>query len=255
MIRFVKKLIGKSKTVRWLYFKFMFILQVFIHTLGDLKALRLFLLVLPYTMVGYPRIKNVYDLARKVSQRGLKGAFVECGVWKGGAAGVMGYVAEKEGKGRQIWLFDSFEGLPEPTKQDGDIAIRYSAGRSSGNLLSIGECVGELGDVQRLFLSVLGINGENIHIEQGWFQETLEKKRDALGPIAILRLDADWYESTKVALENLYDNVVAGGYVIIDDYGHWEGCKKAVDEFLSLRGIPVTLRRIDYTGYYFQKPL
>ena len=78
--------------------------------------------------------------------------------------------------------------------------------------------------------------------------------KSAIGPIAILRLDADWYESTKCALENLYDNVVSGGYIVIDDYMYWEGCRKAVDEFLAKKDFNANLHKIDYKGVYFQKP-
>lgn len=230
-----------------------FFFHLFCRDLFNFGKLLLFLKLYSYTMAGYKRLSNAYELAREAEKKQLQGAFVECGVWKGGAAGAMGYVAEKEGKNRQIWLFDSFEGLPEPTKEDGTIARSYAKGRDSGNLASIGECVGPLEDVKRLFLSVLDLNGENVHIEKGWFQETLPQARQKVGPIAILRLDADWYESTRVILENLYDNVVPGGYVIIDDYGHWEGCRKAVDEFMAKRNIQAKLKQIDYTGFYFIK--
>lgn len=250
----IKRQLGKSKTVRWLYFKFLFVFHVFLDNLLHWERLFLFLRVLPYTMVGYPRIKNVYETAQEAVKKGISGAFVECGVWKGGAAGVLGFVAQKENRGRQLWLFDSFEGLPEPTAADGSLAQSYAGGKTAGNLVSIGQCVGLLEDVRRLFLSVLKLRGEDVHIEKGWFQDTLPGAKARIGLIAVLRLDADWYESTKVALEQLYDNVVLGGYVIIDDYGHWEGCRKAVHEFLDKRNIKVDIKQIDYTGVYFEKP-
>lgn len=230
-----------------------FLAQLFLRDFSRPEKLQLFLRVMPYTMVGYKRLSNVHQLAERAQKDGLQGAFVECGVWKGGAAGVMGYMAEKESRSRPVWLFDSFEGLPEPSGKDGELAKVYAAGKDSGQLSSIGQCVGPLEDVKKLFLSVLRLKGDNVHIEKGWFQDTLPRARERVGGIAILRLDGDWYESTKVTLENLYDNVVQGGYVIIDDYGHWEGCKRAVDEFLRDRGIKVDLKKIDYTGVYFQK--
>ncbi len=204
-------------------------------------------------MVEYERVANVYEIARLVEKKSLKGAFVECGVWKGGTTGVMAYVADKANSKRKVWLFDSFEGLPEPTLEDGLLAKTYSGERNSGKLVSIQKCVGALEDVKKLFFSVLKLNPENIYIGKGWFQDTLPKEKQNVGPIALLRLDADWYESTKCALDNLYDNVVPGGYVLIDDYGHWEGCKKAVDEFLAKRNIVANLQKIDYAGVYFQK--
>ena len=204
-------------------------------------------------MAGYKRLSNAYELALLAEKKGLQGAFVECGVWKGGSIGIMAYIADRAKSNRKIWLFDSFEGLPEPTKEDGQGAKIYSGEKDSGKLVSIEKCVGPLEDVKKLFFSVLKLHSENIYIGKGWFQDTLSRKKVDVGPIAILRLDADWYESTKCVLDNLYDNVVQRGYVIVDDYGHWEGCKKAVDEFFAKRNLKVELRQIDYTGFYFIK--
>ncbi len=204
-------------------------------------------------MVSYERLKNAYELAEDIEKRKIAGAFVECGVWKGGAAAVMAAAAIKKGEKRQLWLFDSFEGLPEPTPQDGMRAKEYAGGRTSGTLASIGKCVGPLQDVQQLFFHKLRLPGDTVHIEQGWFQDTLAVAKERVGSIALLRMDADWYESTKCILENLFDNVVAGGYVIIDDYYCWEGCKKAVDEFLARRNIHPRIVRVDREGAYFQK--
>lgn len=254
MLSFLKNILRRSATVRRIYARLEFFVSVVIKDITNPARAALFWRVMPYTMVGYDCVRNVYDLSSTTVRRNVQGAFVECGVWKGGAAGVMGYVADKEGKGRQVWLFDSFEGLPEPTEADGIEARSYAGDRASGDLSSIGRCVGPLEDVKRLFLSVLKLRGTNVHIEQGWFQNTLSAARSSIGLIAVLRLDADWYESTKCALENLYDLVVPGGYVILDDYGHWEGCRKAVDEFLEVRGLEVAMRPIDAFAVYFQKP-
>lgn len=249
---YLKNLIGKSKAIRGFYYWTFFLKAAVLNDLLRPDKLILFFKVLPYTMVSYERLSNAYELAEKAEKEGVKGAFVECGVWKGGTIGVMAYSAAKARSSRQIWLFDSFEGLPEPTKQDGETAIIYSSDRKSGSLVSIGRCVGLLEDVKRLFVSILHLKGDNIQIEKGWFQDTLPEAKERVGPIAILRLDADWYESTKCILENLYENVVSGGYVIIDDYGHWEGCKKAVDEFFEKRNVSLALKTIDDTGVYFQ---
>lgn len=236
-----------------LYYSLDFIKKDFLQNLFSIPKFLLFLRVRSYTMVSYERLSNAYELAQAVEAQKLPGAFVECGVWKGGSVSLMAYVAEKAQSGRDIWLFDSFEGLPEPTPEDGKVAADYSSSRQSGNLVSIGKCVGPLEDVRRLFFSVLKLRGKNIHIEKGWFQHTLPEARKRMGNIAILRMDADWYESTKCILENLFDSVVPEGYVIIDDYGHWEGCKKAVDEFLRQRGVAANFKNIDDTGVYFQK--
>ncbi|OHA67371.1 MAG: hypothetical protein A3C04_01810 [Candidatus Wildermuthbacteria bacterium RIFCSPHIGHO2_02_FULL_45_25] len=204
-------------------------------------------------MGSYERLENAFELARNIERERKEGAFVECGVWKGGCIGAMASVAHQADSHRHIWLFDSFEGLPEPSSQDGSVAERYSKGKALGALRSIQKCVGPLQDVNKLFFSILGLKKEYIHIEKGWLQHTLPLAKKNIGSIAILRIDVDWYESTKCVLDLLYDQVVPGGYVIIDDYGHWEGCKKAVDEFMQKRSIRVPLQWIDYTGVYFVK--
>lgn len=215
---------------------------------------RLLQAVAPYTMVGPERLANVYEMAQRAEATGLDGAFVECGVWRGGCVAIMAQVAERAGHGRKTWLFDSFEGLPEPDERDGAEAHQYAAGRMGGALKPIDQCVAPMTAVHELLFERLGLDPAPIEIVKGWFQDTLPEARARIGPIALLRLDGDWYESTRVCFEALYDQVVPGGIVIIDDYGHWEGCRKATDEFMAARGIQAPLIAIDYTGRYFIKP-
>lgn len=217
------------------------------------KKVKLLALAYPYTMVGYKRLSNAYELAKKASNDKIGGAFVECGVWKGGCSAVMAFVADKEGAGRKMWLFDSFEGLPEPTPEDGKMAKDYASDRATGGLKSIDKCVGPLEEVKKIFFEILEIDPKNAVIKKGWFQDTLPESKAEIGPISVLRLDGDWYESTKCCLDNLYDLVTKGGYVIIDDYGHWEGSRKAVDEFFKKKHLNPSLVNIDYTGVYFRK--
>lgn len=220
----------------------------------DLEKLWLFKKVYPYTMSSYQRLSNVYELSKKIEAENIQGAFVECGVWRGGCAAIMAYMAKKALSLRKTWLFDSFEGLPEPTKEDGAIAKDYAENKVEGNLETINKCVGPLEDVKKIFFQILKIDPKNVVIEKGWFQNTLPIAKAKIGKIAMLRLDGDWYESTKCCLDNLYDNVIVGGYIIIDDYGHWEGAKKALEEFFWHKNIKPDLIKIDYTGVYFQKP-
>jgi len=202
-----------------------------IATAGDPQKRRTLKLIAPYTMVGLRRLVNAWDLVKRADTAGLPGAIVECGVYKGGSAGVMAAASPA----RTIWLFDSFKGLPEPTAPDGPKARAFAGGRSTGALRPIDQCVGPLDCVHELFFEVLGLERSRVEIRAGWFQETLPRACRDIGPIAVLRLDGDWYESTRVCLEHLHDLVVPGGFVIIDDYGYWEGCRCAVDEFLALR--------------------
>lgn len=234
--------------------KVIFYLKVTLKNLRDPEKILLFFKAYPFTMVSYEAMSNVYDLAKKVEKEKMGGAFVECGVWKGGCIAIMAAVAKKAGSGRKIWLFDSFEGLPEPTKDDGEKAKDYALGKMSGKLSTIEKCVGPLEDVKKIFFKILSINPADVVVEKGWFQDTLKAARNKIGSISILRLDGDWYESTKCCLEDLYSIVIPGGYVIIDDYIYWEGSKKAVDEFMAKNNIKAELVNIDYTAVYFKKP-
>jgi hypothetical protein len=224
-------------------------LRLYRASAGDARKLQAVHFVQPYTMVGFERLMNAYDLARRAEEKRLPGAIVECGVFKGGSAAVMTMAASPE---RKIWLFDSFEGLPEPTAEDGEKAVEYSGHRTSGALEPIGQCVGPLDVVKELFFDKMHVDPARVEIRKGWFQETLPTARHELGPIAVLRLDGDWYDSTKVCLENLYGLVVSGGFVIIDDYGYWEGCRRAVDEFLAARQLSVTLNVVDDSGVWWE---
>lgn len=210
--------------------------------------------VFPYSMCGYKRLANVYDLATRAEEEHIAGAFVECGVWKGGCIGLMASVSRDFGSNRKIVLFDSFEGLPEPTDRDGEDAHSYAGGRTLGKMESIGRCVGPLDTVKELFFERLGIDQSNVEFRQGWFNDTVPGSGASIGSIAILRLDGDWYESTKVCLEGLYEQVVPGGFVILDDYRFWDGCRRAVDEFLARGNVRVNLRHIDFASSYFRKP-
>lgn len=203
-----------------------------------------------HSMCSFERLATLWQQVVYLDRCGVEGSLVECGTWRGGAVGMMGLAHMRSGSAptRRLHLFDSFEGLPEPTAADGAKAITYSKGRSSGALDSIGACEAPLEDNRRLLETVIGYPTALTTYHVGWFQETVPRDAPDLGSIALLRLDGDWYESTAVCLEHLYPLVVTGGVVVVDDYGHWEGCRRAVDEFLSAREEPILLNHIDYTG-------
>ena len=160
---------------------------------------------------------------------------------------------------RAIHLFDSFEGIPEPRAGvDGSAAeefARKAGGGVSGALKALPDQYGGVGTVevvQSLLHDQIGYPREHSHYHVGWFQDTVPLASD-VGPIAILRLDGDWYDSTIVCLRHLYDKVVPGGFVIVDDYGAYEGCRKAVDEFVAGLAAPVFLSHLDRWGRYWIK--
>jgi len=253
-IQQLKNLIKKNSSLLKVYKKVKFMKELPLRDLTNFGRLSLFRKIYPYTMVDAKRLSNIHDLAEAAEKGKLKGVFAECGVWRGGCAAIMASVSKKAQSSRKIWLFDSFEGLPEPTTKDGQVAKDYAQNRAGGKLKTINKCVGPLDDAKEIFFNVLKIDPNNVVIKKGWFQDTLPVAKKEIGPIAILRLDGDWYESTKICLDNLYDNVTSGGYVVVDDYGHWEGCKKAIDEFIAGRKIKTDLIKIDYAGIYFKKP-
>ena len=236
---------------RFFYWRFLYPIHQRIETRrkagGDRDKLRAVKLVEPYTMVGPGRLMSAYDAVRTVDRENVEGAIVECGVFKGGTSAVMTMAAAPH---RRIWMFDSFEGLPEPGALDGEKAFEYAGHRSSGALTPIDQCVGPLETVEKLFFEILHIDPRRVFIRKGWFQDTLPIAKNEIGPIAILRLDGDWYDSTKVCLDNLYDLVAPGGFVLIDDYGYWEGARKAVDEFRESRGITAVLEHIDESALW-----
>ncbi len=197
--------------------------------------------VRPHTMCGAARLRGLYRAVQHVVAHGIPGCLVECGAARGGSAGLMGLTLQRLGASRPLWVFDTFAGLPAPTEADGDPAVTEPW---------TGGCAGSLGEVEALF-ERLGIRAQ-AHLVKGLFQDTLPAAD--VGPIALLHIDGDWYESVRTCLEHLYDRVSPGGIIQLDDYGHWPGARKAVDEFRERRGITASLRWLDYTGRQFVKP-
>jgi hypothetical protein len=225
--------------------------------MANLLSLRrnlLFARVITRTLVAYDRLLNTYELARRVERDQVPGAYVECGVWRGGAAALLALLARREGKGRATHLFDSFQGLPSPTLHDG--AAPRTAGETAErtDLKPVGLYVATRDDVSRFLFGGLHLDPRRVLLHEGWFQHTMPALRDQVKPIALLRIDADWYESVKACLEGLYDNVAEGGYVILDDFGSYPGCRRAFEEFREERGLRVVLHRIDAHGVWFRKP-
>jgi O-methyltransferase len=230
----------------------------------DLRRLRAIARVVRNTMVSGPRLINAYECTRIIERDKLPGAIVECGVCHGGCIGLMALASRRYGDGTRILhLFDSFRGLPQPSRHDSDVVDAFRAahpdvepddGRNAAHLQPISVCVGPSAENVRSFLVVdLQVDRPQVVIHEGWFQETAPEAAGRIGPIALLRLDGDLYESTRVCLDHLYDNVVRGGFIIIDDYGTFAGCRKAVDEFFARRGLTVELIDIDGHGVYMRR--
>lgn len=189
---------------------------------------------------------------------------METATYTGGASvyGLRALQRLRQGKAlRGYWGFDSFEGMPSPSKNDGNQGSFWIYGKSMAEA-GIGESGALTGhnankaDYEEClsYLQETGYPNEHIHLIKGWFQETLKATKADIGPIAVLRMDGDFYESTKVVFEELYDQVVAGGAVIIDDYGSFQGCRKATEEFFSIRHIQPHIVYVEHGIRYFIKP-
>ncbi len=204
--------------------------------------------VQPFTMTSVERINAVCEAVRYIVKYEIPGAFVECGVWRGGSAMAAARTFMECGDTeRSIVLFDTFEGMTPPREIDRDIEGQAAAGllESEERETSLVWAYATIDEV-RDNLAGIGYPMERVRLVQGPVETTIPSQ--APSTVAILRLDTDWYESTKHELEHLVDRVSPGGVLIIDDYGHWEGARRAVDEFLAHRDRPVLLNRIDYTG-------
>lgn len=178
------------------------------------------------------------------SLRAASGCVVECGVWRGGMAAAM---AEVLGPDRQYYLLDSFEGLPPAEPIDGPSALAWQANPEGP--LYFGNCAAERG----LADEAMQRSGAPCYtLVQGWFKDTLPGFTPD-EPILVLRLDADWYSSTMACLTHLYSRVRDGGVVIIDDYLIWEGCARAVHDFLSRQALPDAIRQTARGVTYIKK--
>jgi O-methyltransferase len=199
------------------------------------------------TMLSKERFRNAFNLARIVDIRKIPGAIVECGVWKGGCSSSMLLAVQQTGSDRALWAFDSFEGLPRPGEKDGACAFEKSDEWGGKG------CEATEADFRETLFKIAGLKDKNVHIRKGWFKDTLPPAIHEVGPISILRLDGDWYESVLIGLECFYDLVVPGGYILIDDYGYWEGAQKATDEFRARFGIRSPLITTDHDERYWIK--
>jgi hypothetical protein len=207
--------------------------------------------VLPFTQTSPERVAAVCAATEHVVAAGIPGAIVECGVWRGGSMMAVALTLRRLGAAdRDLHLFDTFAGMTRPTDADRDFA---------GNPVMPGwahhqegppdPCAVSLDEVREA-LAATGYDPKRLHFVEGPVEETLPDR--APGRIALLRLDTDWYESTRHELVHLYPRLEAGGVLIIDDYGHFEGARRATDEYFAAD--PVLLARIDYTGRIAVKP-
>lgn len=205
--------------------------------------------VRPYTATPPERVLALCEAVRYVVSNGIPGDFVECGVWRGGSMMAAAYTLMECGdSSRHLYLYDTFEGVvapgPEDTELDGTpaekIFLRDAYRRNDSGWRAVPEA--EVRDA----LWSTGYPRHHVHLVKGRVEDTLPG--EAPSRIAVLRLDTDWYVSTRHELTCLYPRLVPGGVVLVDDYGHWRGARKAVDEYLATQVPRPLLNRIDYSA-------
>lgn len=195
------------------------------------------------TMTGAPKLEALIDAVRYVVRQQIPGEVVECGVWRGGSMQAVALTLLEQGDtSRELHLFDTFEGMPPPSGDD--TRTRLGETVSAEEMLASSEkgsklwAIADLEDVRR-GMAETGYPAERIHYHPGLVEDTTPGQ--APESIALLRLDTDWYASTKHELENLYDRLSPGGVLILDDYGDWDGARKATEEWLAATGEPLFL--------------
>lgn len=211
--------------------------------------------VRPFTMTRGQKLWCLIDGVRYVIEAGVVGDFVECGVWRGGSVMAMALkLNDLRVADRRIWLYDTFTGMTEPTTKD----VAADTGITASDMLNSTPtadgnnvwCIADIDDVRRNVSSTKYPMSQFVFV-QGDVSVTLEDS--VPDSIALLRLDTDWYESTRRCLEVLYPKLSIGGVCILDDYGHWQGAREAVDEYFARQSHRPYMHPIDYSGRVFVK--
>ncbi|MFH0883264.1 MAG: CmcI family methyltransferase [bacterium] len=217
-------------------------------SMGDSSFREVYRAVRPYTMLSEARLHSLYTNARRICEDNISGNFVECGVAGGGATALLAWVAKKFSTvPRWVYAFDSYEGMPAPGDFD-----THQGQKAQDSGWGEGTCAAPIDSVREISRK-LGVD-DLVKPVKGYFEQTLPEWQNRVGMIALLHADGDWYGSTKSIFDSLYERISDDGIVQVDDYGHWEGARKAVDEFFSNRNAIPEVHKIDYTGVWFVKP-
>lgn len=212
----------------------------------DMEVIRV---VESYTMTSPERLYALIQAVRYIEGNGIPGDIVECGVWKGGSMMLVAKVLMSLGNmNRNLWLFDTYTGMPRPGEVDvspteGGALDLFSAKQTGNNTSNW--CYAPLAEVQKAMYGT-GYATSKIHFVQGLVEDTIP--REAPARLAILRLDTDWYSSTRHELVHLFPRLSKGGVLIVDDYGHWMGARMATDEYFTEHRLHLLLTRVDSTG-------
>jgi O-methyltransferase len=194
-----------------------------------------------YSLVTPLNLFFLAELVERLGRLGIEGDIVECGVYRGGSAAVLGWwMMQQPSSMRKLWLFDSFAGMPKAGEQDGELSHKLE-----------GDYVGSE-ELTRQLLERVGVLDERYEIVTGFFADTFSGLTPP--PTALLHVDCDFYEPVKLTLEKFFPTMPPGGFVVLNDYGIFRGARQATDEFLAANGIDVEPVAIDPTASFFQKP-
>jgi glycosyltransferase involved in cell wall biosynthesis/ubiquinone/menaquinone biosynthesis C-methylase UbiE len=204
--------------------------------------------VRPFTRLNFKRAKSLYTLALRICQENIPGNFVECGVAAGGSTMLLALVVQKHSKiPRKVFAFDTFTGMPDPGEADAANGVPADdTGWGTGTCAAPEEFV-------QAKCRQLGV-GDLVETRKGLFDATLPKHRSEIGQVALLHMDADWYSSTMTILDNLFDQLNDRALIQIDDYGAWDGCKKAILDYSTQHDLFFDVHDIDGTGVWCTKP-
>lgn len=206
-----------------------------------------------YTLTSDERVMALVEAVRYLVRADVPGAFVECGVWRGGSAMAMALTLMDLGVvDRDLYLFDTFTHMPFPGDEDVDLHGIAAADIYDDAVAAEAFRYLPYEEVRRVVAGT-GYPAERLHFVQGMVEDTIPAQ--APGDIALCRLDTDWYASTAHEMEHLWPTISPGGVLLVDDYGQFMGAKKAVDEYVAAHELPVLLNRIDFSGRLVVKPL
>ena len=250
-MQLIKKII--NKTLKLFNLRLSKIEDNFIFPAGTEKKIIEFINISnQFSMTGHLRMYILSEAIKYSKINKLEGDFVECGIWRGGNILLYKFLNDYYLLNKSIFGYDTFEGMTEPEKVDVDYkghdALQtLNDFKKDENTINI-HCYSSIESVSKNILKYKNL--ENVHLIKGPVEKTLLDEKNLPKKISILRLDTDWYRSTKVELEILYPRLVSGGILIIDDYGHWQGARRAVDEFFNKKK---WLHYVDYTCRYLIK--
>lgn len=205
------------------------------------KFIKIYNLCKQFTMTSKARMHALFGAVEHIVRLDIPGDFVECGVWKGGSSMLVALaLMELNERSRKIYLYDTFKGMPKPTDDDYRVGDRSALAK---NQWKKEWCFSPLSEVKKN-MALTRYPKSKLMFIKGKVEKTIPNTTPS--QIALLRLDTDWYESTRHELIHLFPLVSKNGVLIIDDYGYWAGSKKAVDEYFTNKSIPIN--RIDDAG-------